>query len=94
MLKAIWDKAVHKYQAIRQEGDVCQLAMIDEKIAEAKQGYLSYIAISPMGVGSVMGRVKLSPEEAADFIAEKTREREDLVRAMEERRVRYNLQPK
>lgn len=92
MLKDVWKKAVCKYQEYCQEGDQATIEQIDKRIKEAEKGYVTTVYVGPaMYCYAAVSQEKLTPEEAADYIAERQRERADLVRAMEQRREKYGL---
>ena len=93
MLQSIWDKAVHKYQELRQSGDMARIDELDRQIRDAKKGYRLYVAISPIGYGTSAGTVELTPEEAAKLIEDCQKQRAEVIKSMADRREKYGLKP-
>lgn len=94
MLKAAWNKVVYGYQTARQAIDANEVAIIDKRIKEAEQGYMTYYGPAPIWAPPYMnGRIELKPEEVPVVIAENRQERARIVEAMQARREKFGLKP-
>ncbi|MBU0859957.1 MAG: hypothetical protein KJ667_08460 [Alphaproteobacteria bacterium] len=91
MLKAIWDKAVYGYQTVLQDIDRSQVETLEAKMEEARNGYVTYVSVSPVMHSAHVGRISLSPEEAERYIAEREKARTQVLETMAQRREKYGL---
>jgi hypothetical protein len=91
MLKNIWDKAVKFYHGQCQASDATMIANIDHRINNARQGFMEHMIIGARTGYCTLRRTPLSPQEAEKFIEREQRDRDALVRRMEQRREKHGL---
>lgn len=93
MLRKIWERAVNGYQSVCQQLDSDRIGALDHKIKEAREGFETRVWVGPMGHGTAIQKIELSPERAQEIIRQAEEDRAAIIRAMDARREKYGLKP-